>query len=86
MYLEIDLGSVPPDVSLREGEDLTSFSARVNAPSHTFITPQTLRKLAGDLADDPQWTAQLEAMLAYAGSKGWLREDGAVRAHVEVNP
>jgi len=86
MYLEIDLGSVPPEVSLREAEDLTSFSARVTVPSHTFITPETLREFAGELGHDPEWNAQLEGVLAYAGSKGWLREDGAIRAHVETNP
>ena len=33
---------------------------------------------------DPRWLAQFEAMVAYAGSKGWLSEDGgAIRAHCE---
>jgi len=50
---------------------------------HAFITPHGLRTLAGGLADDPHWNASLDGMIAYASSKGWTTEDGAIRAHIE---
>ncbi len=43
-----------------------------------------MRRLAGDLADDPEWNTGLEKMLAYASSKGWMDPSGtAIQAHVE---
>lgn len=39
------------------------------------------RAAAGDVA--PDWAPRWDAMIAYAGHKGWLSEDGTtVRAHV----
>jgi hypothetical protein len=39
------------------------------------------RAAAGDVA--PDWARRWEAMIAYAGRKGWLSHDGTtVRAHV----
>jgi hypothetical protein len=43
-----------------------------------------LRGAAEALAADPGWAAGWDAMVAYAGSKGWLAADGAALvAHVE---
>ena len=39
---------------------------------NAFITVDAVRRLAGDLAADPDWNAGLDKMLAYAGSKGWM--------------
>jgi hypothetical protein len=51
---------------------------------NAFIAVDAVRRLAGDLAADPDWTAGLEKMLAYAGSKGWMDPSGtAIQAHVE---
>ena len=51
---------------------------------NAFITVDAVRRLAGDLAADPDWNAGLDKMLAYAGSKGWMDPSGtAIQAHVE---
>ena len=51
---------------------------------HAFIAVDAVRRLAGARADDPDWNAGLEKMLAYAGSKGWMDPSGtAIQAHVE---
>ena len=64
----------PPEVASSQG----------NARSVAFITVDAVRRLAGDLAADPDWNAGLDKMLAYAGSKGWMDPSGtAIQAHVE---
>jgi hypothetical protein len=83
MYVEIDLTTVPPALALREADDFNGFKVVAGRPEHAYVTRDALRSLAGDRADDPAWQEQLEGMLAYASSKGWVRDDGAVRAHVE---
>lgn len=86
MFVEVDLGTVPPAVALREPDDLSSFAVRVRAGEHSFVAVEELRALAGERAEDPEWAAAFERMLAYAESKGWRGEDGSVRAHVEIEP
>jgi hypothetical protein len=83
MYIEIDLTTVPPALALREADDFKGFKVVAGRPEHAFVAPEALRSLAGDRADDDTWREQLDGMLAYAASKGWVRQDGAVRAHVE---
>jgi hypothetical protein len=49
-----------------------------------FIEVEAVRRLAGNRARDPEWSAGFEKMLAYAGSKGWMDPSGtAIQAHVE---
>jgi hypothetical protein len=86
MWVEIDLETVPPGVALREAHDLGSLKVVVRGAEHAHVSATTLRDLAGERASDPEWTEQLEAMVAYARSKGWVRDDGAIRAHVEARP
>jgi hypothetical protein len=50
---------------------------------HVAISIDALRTLAGPHAGDPQWEDGLAKMLAYAGSKGWIVDESAIRAHVE---
>jgi hypothetical protein len=51
---------------------------------HAFIAVDAVRLLAGDRAGDPEWSAGLERMLAYADSKGWMDPSGtAIQAHIE---
>lgn len=84
MYIEIDLSTVPPTTTLRDPDDFRGFKVVLRAADDAFVTPEALRTLAGDRADDPVWAAQLRDMLEYAGSKGWIRDsDGAIQAHVE---
>jgi hypothetical protein len=84
VQLEIDLATVPPTVALREPDDFTAFDVVVVEPEHVWIEVDALRSLAGARADDPAWGEGLRAMVAYADRHGWVREDGAIRAHVEV--
>lgn len=52
--------------------------------AHVWLTIAALRSLAGDLASQPGWSKSFDGMIRYAGSKGWLSENGeAIRAHVE---
>jgi hypothetical protein len=52
--------------------------------THAWLTIDGVRALAGDLADSPSWSESFDAMVAYAGSKGWLSPEGdAIRAHIE---
>jgi len=83
MYIEIDISTIPPAVTLRDPDDFTGFKVVTTRPEHSYVEPGTLRQLAGDRAEDSAWLADLDGMLAYAQSKGWVREDGAVRAHLE---
>jgi len=54
-----------------------------------LLPPGVLKGLARDAAAadgyelDAGWDEGFAGMLAYAGSEGWIDDDGAVRAHVE---
>jgi hypothetical protein len=82
MQIRIDLAAVPPGVSLLDADDFTSFAVVAERVEHVYVGIAELKALAGDRAADTAWAEQLDRMLAYAESKGWIREDGAVRAHV----
>ena len=52
---------------------------------HVFVTVDAVRRLAsealGELSES--WEDGFAKMLAYAGSKGWMNEDGtAIKAHL----
>jgi hypothetical protein len=78
MQLEVQ----PQLAAMRDPDDFTSLSVVV--PQHVWITRAEFERLAGDRAGDPAWREGFERMLAYAASKGWTDESGAVRAHVEL--
>lgn len=82
MIIEVDLRSVPPALTLREPDDFSAFSVRA-VGQHAFVDRAMLLALAGDRAGDAGWVAELDAMLAYAASRGWVDASGATRAHVE---
>jgi len=84
MRIEIDLAVVPPAVALLDAGDMKGFSVRVLPASHTFVDRSALLEMAGERAGDPEWRIEFDAMVAYAQSRGWVREaDGAIRAHIE---
>lgn len=65
---------------------VTAELGRIGWPAdvdHFFVEPESLRALAGPRAEDAVWREKLDAMLAYATSKGWTDDAGRVRAHVE---
>jgi hypothetical protein len=84
MWIEIDLATVPPGVALRDPDDLQSLKVVVRGAEHAYVSADTLRALAGERAADPDWAQQFTAMVDYATSKGWVGDDGALRAHVEA--
>lgn len=82
MYIEIDLRLIPPTTTLREPDDFTSFKIVVRDVEHAMVPVESLEKLAGDRAADPEWRRGLEKMLEYARERGWL-DDKGVRAHID---
>ena len=48
---------------------------------HVRLSPSVLRFLSSH-AGSAEWEAKFEAMIGYAASKGWLDEQGRVRAHL----
>jgi hypothetical protein len=84
MYVSVDLSASPPRLELAEPDDFNSFAVVVE--EHTYVGVDEVLSLAGPRAEDPEWREQFDAMLTFAGSKGWLREDNAIRAHVKIAP
>ncbi|MGO8871874.1 MAG: hypothetical protein ACLQPH_10845 [Acidimicrobiales bacterium] len=69
---------------------LSLHDAGTVAPDGDVLVPQgAVRRLAETAATDAggslddAWESGLGAMVAYAGTKGWLADDGSIRAHVE---
>jgi hypothetical protein len=99
MNITIDSSGEGARICLESPEDFMGFAVIATGPeagfaeavsgigtydgTHVFVRPDALCTLAGDLAQDPDWRAQLSGMLAYAKTKGWLDEHGAIQAHVE---
>jgi hypothetical protein len=81
--IELDLTTVPPTATLADVDDFERFEVVAAPVSHVFVPVEELRRLAGERAGDPAWEESLEGMVAYARSKDWLDENGAIRAHVE---
>jgi hypothetical protein len=63
--------------------------SRDGTTGDALLLPGVLKRLASDAASadgyelDAGWDEGFNAMLAYAGSEGWIDDDGALRAHVE---
>jgi hypothetical protein len=57
---------------------------RVSGPDHAWLDLAALRTRAEAAATEPGWPAAWDAMIAYAGTHGWLSPDNReVRAHIE---
>jgi hypothetical protein len=82
VYIEIDLSVVPPTTVLQEPDDFTSFKIVVRQVEQAWVRVDSLERLAGERAGDPEWQRGLGKMLEYAEQRGWLDENG-VRAHVQ---
>jgi hypothetical protein len=76
------LGAVAAALSLHD-------AGRVGPEGDVLIPVASLRRLAGESAArgqmelGPDWDAGFDAMVAYAATKGWIAEDGAIRSHIE---
>lgn len=83
MFLRIDTSTTPPLVDVVEPDDFTSFKVVVITPQHSWVDPAGLAALAGR-AGDAEWERRLAGMVGYAETKGWLDEQGRIRAHIET--
>lgn len=54
---------------------------RRDGADHVRLQPSVLRFLSSH-AGSAEWEAKFDAMIGYAASKGWLDEQGRVRAHL----
>jgi hypothetical protein len=72
------------------GDALAEHDAgKVEVEGDVLVPAGAVRRLAVEAAAErgralgDEWEAGLEAMLEYAATRGWLAEDGSIRAHVE---
>jgi hypothetical protein len=76
------LGALAAALSLHD-------AGTVDPAGDALVPPAAVRRLATEAALeegrplDPGWEARFGGMLEYAAGKGWIADDGAVRAHVE---
>lgn len=75
-----------PGLSVDRAAELLTAAVAGSAaepPEHVFVRVEAVRNaVKGDVG--PDWTARFDGMLSYAGSRGWLSDDGAsILAHVE---
>jgi hypothetical protein len=49
---------------------------------HVWVSPDWLHAASG-LAADPDWAAGFGKMVEFAAKQGWVKEAGAIRAHIE---
>ena len=82
MQIVIDLSVVPPATVLEDPDDFASFKIVVREAEHARVPVESLERLAGDRAGDPEWRRGLGKMLEYAEQHSWL-DDRGVRAHIE---
>jgi len=99
VYVHVSVGDTGTTLDLCEQDDFTAFkvmaddevgwdgltvalhgAGRVDPP-YAWIDPVALRSLGRP--DDPSWTKGLDGMIAYAGTREWVDENGALRAHCE---
>ena len=83
MYIQLDLSTLPATAQLLEPEEFGDFRVALHLPAEIWIQPQELLRVAASRAQDAGWRTRLDAMVNYAASRGWVREDGAILAHVE---
>jgi hypothetical protein len=78
-----ELSIVVPDATAPGVPDALATIGRLEDDDHVFVDQALLVRLAGPLVDDPEWCQSFDGMIAYASSRGWVADDGAVRVHVE---
>lgn len=71
-----------PDLDAKQVlEGLGERAGPSDEPDHVFISISAVRSLAGPV--DQAWEQDFQAMLDYAGSKGWLNAAGDhIKAHI----
>jgi hypothetical protein len=94
----IDARQSPAEIRLNEPGELRSLKAVVvcsergiewpaavaRHDEHVWIRIDALRRLAAEAGVGPDWQSDFDAVLEFAGSRGWVdEEEQVVRAHVE---
>lgn len=60
----------------------------VESEADALVPTSALRRLAAEAAIDrgrplgPEWESDFAAMVEFAGTRGWLSDDGSIRAHI----
>lgn len=83
MRIVIDHRTVPPCMELENPRAFDSLSVSLRIPHHAWLDRRTLVHLAGEAVDAP-WIEKLDEMINYAADKGWVDEDGRIRAHLSM--
>ncbi|WP_336879389.1 hypothetical protein [Rhodococcus globerulus] len=65
------------------GDALRAVAVGEIEDGHAWIFATAITRLAHETGAGDDWRVGFDAMVEYAGVKGWLREDGAIRAHIE---
>lgn len=71
-------------VDTQPAEQLERSIARIGSPDgegHVRLQPAVLRLLS-ELAGTADWDTRFDAMISYAADRGWLDDQGRVRAHL----
>lgn len=82
MRVAFNCSQVPAVATLEDADNFTAFDVVIERPEHVWISREQLIELAGARADDARWCEQLDAMVDFATSKGWVDGSGRIRAHV----
>lgn len=72
-----------PSVTPEQVAAVASQLGSLEGDDHVFVSKAALTKLAGSLGQDRDWQSSLAQMVAYATSKGWVDDQGRIRAHIE---
>jgi hypothetical protein len=74
---------VDRDVTTTALEHIVGTYGRLAGDTHAFFMPDAIERLPGGRPADTAWREALGKMCAYAVSKGWSDETGAIQAHIE---
>ena len=56
--------------------------AALEGESHAWVSEAALRTFPA-VRDNAEWQKKLDGMIAFARTRGWVNESGAIRAHIE---
>ena len=82
MFLHIELGELPPVLSVGDPENLSVFEVRMRVPEETTVTKDGVLSLIPEHIATHEWQEQFSAMLEVASRHGWVLDDGRIVAHV----
>jgi hypothetical protein len=75
--------TLPPDGGRVDALRALEQIGRVETNDHVYVPASVIRQLAGPATGEPGWEESLLGMVEYAARRGWVDDDGALRAHIE---